>query len=140
MTVESVAHAAATPDHPQPYRELGLKDDEYQRIRDLLGRRPTDAELFAWAADRIDEPAARPTRIHVVPVIPVTAIGKVFKPELRRQATADAAADVLAAEGLDTAVEAVLTDAGVELVLPADAATRAEAALLSLALPLRRNA
>lgn len=102
--------------------------------------RPTDPELFAWAADRIDEPAARPTRIHVVPVIPVTAIGKVFKPELRRQATADAAADVLAAEGLDTAVEAVLTDAGVELVLPADADARAESALLSLALPVRRNA
>ena len=43
VTLDTVQHAAATPDHPQPYRELGLKDDEYQRIRDILGRRPTDA-------------------------------------------------------------------------------------------------
>jgi fatty-acyl-CoA synthase len=100
---------------------------------------PTDAELFAWAVEHIDEPAARPTRIHVVPGIPVTAIGKIYKPELRRMATTDAAAAVLAAEGIDTAVESVLTDAGVEIVLPADADERAEAALLSLALPLRRN-
>ena len=38
--VDTVQNAAATPDHPQPYRELGLKDDEYQRIREILGRRP----------------------------------------------------------------------------------------------------
>ena len=41
----SVALAAATPDRIQPYRELGLTTEEYQRIRDLLGRRPTDPEL-----------------------------------------------------------------------------------------------
>src|SRR5699024_8143084 len=37
--------AAATPDLDQPWAELGLKDDEYARIRAILGRRPTDAEL-----------------------------------------------------------------------------------------------
>jgi phosphoribosylformylglycinamidine synthase II len=47
--VDSVDQAAATPDHPQPHRELGLKDDEYARIRDILGRRPTDAELAMYA-------------------------------------------------------------------------------------------
>ncbi len=46
---DTVEHAAATPDHPQPYRELGLKDDEYQRIREILGRRPTDAELAMYS-------------------------------------------------------------------------------------------
>ena len=40
MNTDTVEHAASTPDHPQPYRELGLKDDEYQRIRQILGRRP----------------------------------------------------------------------------------------------------
>ena len=39
--LDSVAHAAATPDVQQPYKELGLKDDEYARIREILGRRPT---------------------------------------------------------------------------------------------------
>ena len=47
--VDTVERAAATPDQPQPYRELGLKDDEYQRIREILGRRPTDAELAMYS-------------------------------------------------------------------------------------------
>jgi phosphoribosylformylglycinamidine synthase subunit PurL len=47
--VDSVAHAARTPDTPQPYRELGLRDDEYTRIREILGRRPTEAELAMYS-------------------------------------------------------------------------------------------
>ena len=43
--LDTVARAAATPEIEQPYRALGLKDDEYARIREILGRRPTDAEL-----------------------------------------------------------------------------------------------
>src|SRR5205823_466398 len=31
------------------YRELGLADDEYARIREILGRRPTDAELAMYS-------------------------------------------------------------------------------------------
>ena len=38
---ESVKQAAETPEVEQPYRDLGLKDDEYARIRDILVRRPT---------------------------------------------------------------------------------------------------
>ena len=45
---ETVARAASDPDQPQPYAELGLRDDEYQRIRDILGRRPTDTELAMY--------------------------------------------------------------------------------------------
>ncbi len=47
--IDTVEHAVATPDQPQPHRELGLKDDEYERIRDILGRRPTDAELAMYS-------------------------------------------------------------------------------------------
>jgi phosphoribosylformylglycinamidine synthase len=36
---DTVARAAATPQRPQPHAELGLTDDEYARIRDILGRR-----------------------------------------------------------------------------------------------------
>ena len=32
-----------------PYAALGLKDDEYARIKDLLGRRPTNAELAMYS-------------------------------------------------------------------------------------------
>ncbi len=43
--LDTVKDAEATPDVEQPYRELGLKDDEYARIREILGRRPTSSEL-----------------------------------------------------------------------------------------------
>lgn len=46
---DSVEHAAATPDIVQPYDQLGLTDDEYQRIRDILGRRPTSGELAMYS-------------------------------------------------------------------------------------------
>ncbi len=46
---DTVAHAAATPDITLPYRELGLTDDEYQRIVEILGRRPTAAELAMYS-------------------------------------------------------------------------------------------
>jgi len=49
MTLDTVKHAESTPDIEQPYRELGLKDDEYQRIREILDRRPTGAELAMYS-------------------------------------------------------------------------------------------
>ncbi|SFA75662.1 phosphoribosylformylglycinamidine synthase [Amycolatopsis marina] len=47
--VDTTAHAVATPELAQPYLELGLADDEYARIREILGRRPTDAELAMYS-------------------------------------------------------------------------------------------
>ncbi|MBN9151979.1 MAG: phosphoribosylformylglycinamidine synthase subunit PurL [Micrococcales bacterium] len=46
---DSVANALATPDHEQPYAALGLKPDEYARIREILGRRPTSGELAMYS-------------------------------------------------------------------------------------------
>ncbi|MEV0066989.1 MULTISPECIES: phosphoribosylformylglycinamidine synthase subunit PurL [unclassified Amycolatopsis] len=48
-TVDTTARAAETPDTTQPYVELGLAEDEYARIREILGRRPTDAELAMYS-------------------------------------------------------------------------------------------
>ncbi|PJJ73507.1 phosphoribosylformylglycinamidine synthase [Diaminobutyricimonas aerilata] len=47
--VDSVDVAASTPEKEQPYAALGLKPDEYQRIRDILGRRPTSGELAMYS-------------------------------------------------------------------------------------------
>ena len=47
--VDTTANAAATPDKQQPWKELGLKEDEYARIREILGRRPTSAELAMYS-------------------------------------------------------------------------------------------
>ncbi|MGO3289710.1 phosphoribosylformylglycinamidine synthase subunit PurL, partial [Brachybacterium sp.] len=47
--VDTVEHAASTPDQAQPYADLGLKEDEYANIREILGRRPTNAELAMYS-------------------------------------------------------------------------------------------
>ena len=49
MHNDTVDNARATSDEAQPFAELGLKEDEYQHIRDILGRRPTDAELTMYS-------------------------------------------------------------------------------------------
>jgi phosphoribosylformylglycinamidine synthase len=64
-TVDTVAHAAATPEHSQPYRELGLSDDEYERIRDILGRRPTDAELAMYSVMWSEHCSYKSSKVHL---------------------------------------------------------------------------
>ena len=37
MALDTVANATSTPDTVQPFAELGLKADEYARIKEILG-------------------------------------------------------------------------------------------------------
>jgi phosphoribosylformylglycinamidine synthase II len=46
---DTVENAVATPEKEQPYGALGLKDDEYARIKEILGRRPTSGELAMYS-------------------------------------------------------------------------------------------
>jgi fatty-acyl-CoA synthase len=62
-----------------------------------------EAELLGWAAAAIGEPVARPKHIHPVDAIPVTAVGKQFKPTLAADAAARAVTEALAGAGLDDA-------------------------------------
>jgi phosphoribosylformylglycinamidine synthase II len=64
MSIDSVQHAADTPDAPQPYAELGLKDDEYARIREILGRRPTDAELAMYSVMWSEHCSYKSSKVH----------------------------------------------------------------------------
>ncbi|MFE3442302.1 phosphoribosylformylglycinamidine synthase subunit PurL [Nocardia sp. NPDC059180] len=63
--VDTVATAAATPDIPQPYLELGLKDDEYARIKEILGRRPTDAELAMYSVMWSEHCSYKSSKVHL---------------------------------------------------------------------------
>ncbi|WP_225727770.1 MULTISPECIES: phosphoribosylformylglycinamidine synthase subunit PurL [unclassified Nocardia] len=63
--VDTVSAAAATPDVPQPYKELGLKDDEYARIREILGRRPTDAELAMYSVMWSEHCSYKSSKVHL---------------------------------------------------------------------------
>lgn len=46
---DTVQNAAVTPDKEQPFAALGLKEDEYLKIREILGRRPTSGELAMYS-------------------------------------------------------------------------------------------
>ncbi len=46
---DTVENAIATPERDQPYEALGLKADEYAKIREILGRRPTSGELAMYS-------------------------------------------------------------------------------------------
>lgn len=63
--VDTVERATATPDQPQPFRELGLKDDEYERIREILGRRPTDAELAMYSVMWSEHCSYKSSKVHL---------------------------------------------------------------------------
>ena len=47
--VDTVENASAEPDKDQPWKELGLKQDEYESIKEILGRRPTSSELAMYS-------------------------------------------------------------------------------------------
>ncbi|QUR68991.1 phosphoribosylformylglycinamidine synthase subunit PurL [Mycobacterium spongiae] len=64
-TIDTVDHAATTGDEPQPFAELGLKDDEYQRIREILGRRPTDTELAMYSVMWSEHCSYKSSKVHL---------------------------------------------------------------------------
>ena len=55
----------ATPEVQQPYKELGLTDDEYQKIRDILGRRPTAAELALYSVMWSEHCSYKSSKVHL---------------------------------------------------------------------------
>ncbi|RFD23829.1 phosphoribosylformylglycinamidine synthase subunit PurL [Mycobacterium uberis] len=63
--IDTVKHAAATPNQPQPFAELGLKDDEYQRVREILGRRPTDTELAMYSVMWSEHCSYKSSKVHL---------------------------------------------------------------------------
>ncbi|MET9292751.1 phosphoribosylformylglycinamidine synthase subunit PurL [Streptomyces sp. NPDC003077] len=65
MTLDTVKHAAATPDTDQPWAELGLKQDEYARIREILGRRPTGAELAMYSVMWSEHCSYKSSKVHL---------------------------------------------------------------------------
>jgi phosphoribosylformylglycinamidine synthase subunit PurL len=52
-------------DAAQPYAELGLKDDEYQRILDTLGRRPSDEELVMYSVMWSEHCSYKSSKVHL---------------------------------------------------------------------------
>ena len=65
MSLDTVKHAEQTPDDDQPYAELGLKADEYFRIKSILGRRPTTAELAMYSVMWSEHCSYKSSKVHL---------------------------------------------------------------------------
>ncbi|MFD5432464.1 phosphoribosylformylglycinamidine synthase subunit PurL [Kitasatospora sp. NPDC127067] len=65
MSLDTVKNAEQTPDAAQPWAELGLKEDEYARIREILGRRPTGAELAMYSVMWSEHCSYKSSKVHL---------------------------------------------------------------------------
>ena len=63
--LDTVKIAAEDPQHEQPWAELGLKPDEYQRIREILGRRPTSSELAMYSVMWSEHCSYKSSKVHL---------------------------------------------------------------------------
>jgi phosphoribosylformylglycinamidine synthase II len=63
--LDTVAAAGTDPDRDQPWAELGLKADEYARIREILGRRPTSSELAMYSVMWSEHCSYKSSKVHL---------------------------------------------------------------------------
>lgn len=92
----------------QPDAQAGELPAVYVEL--VAGAAATPEDLTAHAAPRIPERAAIPRHVEVLAELPKTAVGKIFKPDLRRLAIARVFDARLADEGLTARVAAVVED------------------------------
>ncbi|MFD7454862.1 acyl-CoA synthetase [Kitasatospora sp. NPDC059827] len=85
----------------------------------------TEDELRRWAAERVPERAAAPKSVTVLAALPVTDVGKPYKPALRADATRLAVAAALAGHGRDVEVDAAVEDGSVLVSVTPGAGDRA---------------
>ena len=98
------------------------------------GAEATEAELMAFVKGRIAERAAAPKAIRIIEAMPLTGVGKIFKPTLKLQETEAALAEALRAAGVAFATVKAASDPTngtlVEVALAKGAcATQAQAVL-----------
>jgi fatty-acyl-CoA synthase len=97
-----------------------------------------EADLLAWAGTAIDEPAARPKRIYPMTEIPVTAVGKPFKPALLADAAVRAITEALTAAGVaDARVTAAYEDGRLVVTVAGADPGRVREAVAGFALTVR---
>ncbi|MGW0035189.1 acyl-CoA synthetase [Gordonia sp. NPDC003376] len=70
----------------------------------------TESALLEWLRERVPEKAALPKAVHVVDALPVTDVGKPYKPALRRDATEHVVVERLREAGLSGVARTVVAD------------------------------
>ncbi|MGR3540418.1 MAG: acyl-CoA synthetase [Hasllibacter sp.] len=74
------------------------------------GAEVSEADLMDYARSHIGERAAHPKHLEIIDELPKTAVGKVFKPDLRRKAITRVFDAALAEAGVNARVESVTED------------------------------
>ena len=79
--LDTVAVAAGDPGHDQPWADLGLKSEEYARIREILGRRPTSSELAMYSVMWSEHCSYKSSKVHLAQFSAIpqeTRVGKML--------------------------------------------------------------
>jgi len=63
--VDTVELAAKSPELAQPFKELGLAEDEYRRITEILQRRPTSSELAMYSVMWSEHCSYKSSKVHL---------------------------------------------------------------------------
>lgn len=105
MGHDKVAYAGAI---GQPDSRSGELPCAYVEL--VEGAKVTPEELIEFSRSRIHERAAIPKYIEIMDELPKTAVGKVFKPALRKAAITRVFNDLFAAKGMPAEVVEVVDD------------------------------
>ena len=108
---DAVAFAGAV---GQPDAHAGELPVAY--VERVEGAEATEDELLEFCRARIAERAALPKRVEILPELPKTAVGKIFKPDLRRRAIRHVYDAALAEAGIPARVADVEEDRKLGLV------------------------
>ena len=65
MSLDTVAIASTTPEVAQPFAQLGLTSDEYGKIREILGRRPSSSELAMYSVMWSEHCSYKSSKVHL---------------------------------------------------------------------------
>ena len=103
------------------------------------GASAPEAELRDHAAGGVGDPVARPQAVRILPELPKTAVGKVYKPELRKILIRESVHAALAEAGIEAGCE-VVDDAeqGLVVVIRGGGDDAVGRTVGSLGLPWRR--
>ena len=103
---ESVAFVGAV---GQPDAKYGELPCAYVEL--VVGGKANTSTLMAYANDKINSLLARPAHIEILDELPKTAVGKVFKPDLRKRAIRRVLNERLKDENLNASVADITDDA-----------------------------
>ncbi|MDN5605753.1 MAG: phosphoribosylformylglycinamidine synthase subunit PurL [Kocuria sp.] len=65
FNLDTVDHARTTPNTDLPWAELGLKENEFEDIKKILGRRPTAAELAMYSVMWSEHCSYKSSKVHL---------------------------------------------------------------------------